>query len=115
MTAENKLGNKIRTLRESHGLSVEDLADRSDLTVDDIKGADPSIAVLAQELNVMHIKLFLWGKKDPAYDDLERIPRADIVQMENPEKDVENMDFNRLMETIGKTISQLVSSGQATA
>ena len=87
----------------------------SQKTVDDIKGADPSIAVLAQELNVMHIKLFLWGKKDPAYDDLERIPRADIVQMENPEKDVENMDFNRLMETIGKTISQLVSSGQATA
>ena len=31
MADENKMGNKIRTLREAHGLSVEELAERSGL------------------------------------------------------------------------------------
>ena len=81
-------------------------------TIAEIEGCDPGIDVLAQELDVMHIKLFLWGKKDPQYDELTKIPRADIVQMENPEEDVKTMDFNKIMETIGKTISQLASSGK---
>ena len=84
-------------------------------TIKDISGADDDIEVLAQELNVKHIKLFLWGKKDPVYDALTKIPRADIVQLENPEVDFKALDFNTLMTTIGKTVSQLASSGGATA
>lgn len=80
-------------------------------TIADIPGADADLDVLAQELNVNHIKLFLWGKKDPLYDVLQKIPRADIVQLEDPENDFKNMNFDKVMEQLGKTISELVSSG----
>lgn len=80
-------------------------------TIADIPGADADLDVLAQELNVNHIKLFLWGKKDPLYDVLQKIPRADIVQLEDPENDFKNMNFDKVMEQLGKTISELASSG----
>ncbi len=81
-------------------------------TLDDIPGSDDDLEVLATELDVDHIKLFLWGKKDPLYDALAKLPRADIKQLEDPEKEFQNMDFKDVMNTIGKTISQLVSSGK---
>lgn len=87
----------------------------NDKTLGDIMGSDGDIEVLAQELNVQHIKLFLWGAKDPVYDQLNKIPRADIVQLENPEEDYKNMDFSSLMNTIGKTVSEIASSAVATA
>lgn len=83
-------------------------------TLADISGSDGDIEVLAQELNVQHIKLFLWGKKDPVYDALTRIPRADIVQFDNPTEDFKALDFSTLMTTIGKTVSQLASAGGET-
>ena len=87
----------------------------NDKTLGDIMGSDGDIEVLGQELNVQHIKLFLWGAKDPVYDQLNKIPRADIVQLENPEEDYKNMDFSSLMSTIGKTVSEIASSAVATA
>ena len=86
----------------------------NDKTLGDIMGSDGDIEVLAQELNVQHIKLFLWGAKDPVYDQLNKIPRADVVQLENPEEDYKNMDFSSLMSTIGKTVSEIASSAVAT-
>ena len=83
-------------------------------TIADIAGADDDLDVLAQELNVNHIKLFLWGLKDPVYDALTVIPRADIVQLENPEEDYKKLDFSELMKTIGKTVSDLISVGGMT-
>lgn len=83
-------------------------------TIADIAGADDDLDVLAQELNVNHIKLFLWGLKDPVYDALTVIPRADIVQLENPEEDYKKLDFSELMKTIGKTVSDLISGGGMT-
>lgn len=80
-----------------------------------IERADDDIEVLAQELNIDHIKLFLWCKKDLAYDALVKIPRADIVQLENPAEDFKKLDFETLMTTIGKTVSQLASSDGMTA
>ena len=84
-------------------------------TISEIDKADADLDVLTQELNVNHIKLFLWGMKDPVYDILTKIPRADVVQLENPEKDYKKIDFSTLMNTIGKTVSQLVSGGGKTA
>ena len=81
-------------------------------TIADIAGADDDID---QELNVNHIKLFLWGLKDPVYDALTVIPRADVVQLENPEEDYKELDFSVLMSTIGKTVSDLISGGGMTA
>lgn len=80
-------------------------------TVADIPNAHADLNVLAQELMVNHIKLFLWGKKDVLYDVLNKIPGADIVQLEDPENDFKIMNFDTLMEQIGKTISDLASSG----
>ncbi len=80
-------------------------------TLADIPGSAGDLDVLSQELDVQHIKLFLWGKKDPIYDALTKIPRADITQLENPEEEYKTMDFSKIMSMIGKTISELVSSG----
>ena len=84
-------------------------------TISEIDKADADLDVLTQELNVNHIKLFLWGMKDPVYDILTKIPRADVVQLENPEVDYKKMDFSTLMNTIGKTVSELISEGGKTA
>ena len=61
-----------------------------------------------------HIKLLLWGKTDKLYDALMTIPRADIVQLDNPEEDYKTIDFKNLMEQIGKTVSDLISGGAMT-
>lgn len=53
-------------------------------TISEISQADSDLDRLAQELDVNRIKLFLWGKEDPLYDVLQKIPRADIVQFEDP-------------------------------
>ena len=45
------------------------------------------------------------------YDVLQKIPKADIVQLEDPENDFKNMNFDKVMEQLGKTISDLASSG----
>lgn len=84
-------------------------------TINEIEKADADLDVLTQELNVNHIKLFLWGMKDPVYDILTKIPRADVVQLENPEDDYKKMNFSTLMNTIGKTVSELISEGGKTA
>lgn len=86
----------------------------NDKTLIEVEGSDGDLDVLAQELNVKHIKLFLWGLKDPVYEILKKIPRADIYQLENPEEDYKELDFSTLMETIGKTISEMVSEGGKT-
>lgn len=85
-------------------------------TIAEIPGSDADLDVLSQEImTVQHIKLFLWGKKDSVYDALSRIPQAEIVQLENPEEDYKTMDFSILMNTIGKTVSELISGGGLTA
>lgn len=83
-------------------------------TIADISGSDNDIEVLAQELNVQHIKLFLWGLKDPVYNELAKIPRADITQLENPMEDYKNIDFSMLMSIIGRTVSEMVSGAVPT-
>lgn len=39
---------------------------------------------LSDEVERRHIKLYLWGKKDPVYDYLMKIPRAEIEQFNDP-------------------------------
>ena len=38
---------------------------------------------LSDKLKICHIKLYLWGKKDPIYDYLMKIPRVEIEQFED--------------------------------
>ena len=83
----------------------------NDKTTSDIPGSSKEIKVLAQELIVDHIKLFLWGKKDPIYNELAKTPKADIIQLEKPEEEYKTLDFNALMKQIGKTVSNIVSGG----
>lgn len=83
----------------------------NDKTLAEIEGSDNDLEVLAQEIKVNHIKLFLWGRKDPVYDAMSILPRAKITQLEDPEKDYASMDFSELMEQLGKTVSDIVSGG----
>lgn len=53
-------------------------------TCADIISADYSLDVLAQELNVCRVKLFLWGLENPVYDVLMKIPFSNIIQFKDP-------------------------------
>lgn len=52
-------------------------------TLNDIRFASDDLDVLAQELCVNQINLFLFGPKDSMYDSLKKVPRAEIVQFES--------------------------------
>lgn len=45
---------------------------------------DMDIEDFVYELDALHIRLFLWGKKDPLYDKLRIVPRSEITQIDDP-------------------------------
>ena len=62
MSEENKIGTKIRTLREAHGLSIEELAERCDAepqTIEDIENgtAASSLAPLIKITRALGVRL----------------------------------------------------------
>lgn len=70
-------------------------------TINDIICSDRDVDILAQELNVNHIKLFLFGPKDSVYDSLVKIPRSEIVQFEgDPFEFYWNLDLSSIVTHI---------------
>ncbi len=57
------------------------------------------------------IKLFLYGQKSPIYDDLSKQSRTTIIQFGNAVEELKMADFKAILDTIGKTVSQLASTG----
>ena len=82
MTQENKLGNKIVTLRTAHHLSSQDLADRCGCDVSVIEGLEagelpPSLAPLIKITRALGVRLGTLMDDDeslgPAYIDQEQM------------------------------------------
>ena len=54
-------------------------------TTDEILGADTDIDILIQELDVLHIRLNLWGPRDPVYEKLQLTPLSEITLFNDAE------------------------------
>ena len=70
------------------------------------------LEIFSQTLIENRIKLFLYGPNDESYAYLATISRTNITQYENAVDGLKNADFKSILETIGKTVSQLASSGE---
>lgn len=74
-------------------------------------GIPDDFAIFAQTLQEDRIKLFLYGQKSPVYDDIAAIPKTTVVQFDNAVDELKKGDFESIMSSIGKTVSNLVSGG----
>ena len=79
-------------------------------TVADLNVAD-DLEIVKQTITEKHIKLFLFGPKDPIYDELSKVSRTVISQYEDIEEGLKNVDFKSIMDMIGKTVSDVASGG----
>jgi hypothetical protein len=74
-------------------------------------GIPDSFEVFKQTLHEKHIKLFLYGPKHPLYEELSKESRMVIEQMDNAGDGLKSLDFKKILETIGKTVSEAAASG----
>ena len=79
-------------------------------TVSDL-GITDDFEIFKQTLMEKHIKLFLFGPKDPIYEDLSKVSRTVIMQYDDIEEGLKNADFKAIMDMIGKTVSDVASEG----
>lgn len=74
-------------------------------------GIPDDIEVFKQTLMEKHVKLFLFGPKDPIYDEFSKVSRTVIKQYDDIEDGLQNVDFKSIMDMIGKTVSDVASGG----
>ena len=102
MSGDNKLGNKIRTLREAHGLTIEDLADRSDLSTKDIKELESgksatSLAPLLKLTRALGVRLGTLTDDDdeigPVFTDAESMEAGTFIKTFGTESDAGDLNY----------------------
>jgi hypothetical protein len=81
-----------------------------DDTITDLGIGTGDIDYLKQELKTQKIKLFMFCKTDPVYKLFNDLPKAQIVQYDDPETQLATSDFKKLLEQIGATVSEESSS-----
>lgn len=74
-------------------------------------GIPDSFEVFKQSLHEKHIKLFLYGPKHPIYQELSMESNMIVEQMDNAGDGLMNLDFKKILETIGKTVTDTALSG----
>lgn len=99
---ENKLGNKITTLREAHHLSVQDLADRCSCDVEVVEGLEagklpPSLAPLIKITRALGVRLGTLMDDDenlgPAYIDREQMVEVERVKSLQTASDAGDLSY----------------------
>lgn len=99
---ENKLGNKITTLREAHHLSVQDLADRCSCDVEIVEGLEagklpPSLAPLIKITRALGVRLGTLMDDDenlgPAYIDREQMIEVERVKSLQTASDAGDLSY----------------------
>ncbi|MBU5406238.1 cupin domain-containing protein [Paraeggerthella hongkongensis] len=102
MMDENKLGNKITTLREAHHLSVQDLADRCSCDVEIVEGLEagklpPSLAPLIKITRALGVRLGTLMDDDenlgPAYIDREQMIEVERVKSLQTASDAGDLSY----------------------
>lgn len=75
------------------------------------KFAINDLNALLNDLTENHIKLFLWGAKDPKYNDLKTVPKSEITEMNDPHTELSSgASMAKLLELMGKTVSTEIGS-----
>lgn len=102
MADENKLGKKIRTLREAHGLTIEELADRSDTDVSVIEQlesgeAASSLAPLIKLTRALGVRLGTLTDDDaqigPAFTDADSMQEGTVVRAFGTTSDAGDLNY----------------------
>ena len=102
MTDQNKMGNKIRTLREAHGLSIEELAERSDTDVRVIEQlesgeAATSLAPLIKLTRALGVRLGTLTDDDaqigPAFTDADSMQAGTVVRAFGTTSDAGDLNY----------------------
>jgi len=75
-------------------------------------GIPDDFEVFIQLLMEKRMKLFLYGQESSIYDDLSKVSRTVITQYSNAVEELQTADFKAILETIGKTVSQISSGGE---
>ena len=84
-----------------------------DRTMDEL-GVTDDVEFLQQELMRNKIQLFMYCKRDEAYDALDQIARSHVYQYDDPGTELAKSDFGELLEVIGKTVSATIASDRKT-
>lgn len=74
-------------------------------------GIQDDIEIFFQLLVENKIKLFFYGPKHEIYEELSKVSRTIVTQYDDAEAGLVNADFKSILDTIGKTVSQIVSGG----
>ena len=83
----------------------------SPITISEL-GIPDDLEIIFQTLFIEdRIKLFLFGQKHPIYDKIQEQSRTTVKQFENAIEELKVADFTSILETIGKTVSQMASTG----
>ena len=102
MTDDNKMGNKIRTLREAHGLTVEELSDRSGLDVHVIEEleagtAASSLAPLIKLTRALGVRLGTLTDDDaqlgPVFTDADSMDAGTVVRTFGTTSDAGDLNY----------------------
>lgn len=102
MADENKLGKKIRTLREAHGLTVEELAERSDTDVEVIEKlesgeAATSLAPLIKLTRALGVRLGTLTDDDaqigPVFTDSDSMEEGTVVRAFGTTSDAGDLNY----------------------
>lgn len=102
MADQNKMGNKIRTLREAHGLTVEELAERSDTDASVIEQlesgeAATSLAPLIKLTRALGVRLGTLTDDDaqigPAFTDADSMQEGTVVRAFGTTSDAGDLNY----------------------
>ena len=102
MTDQNKMGNKIKTLREAHGLTIEELAERSDTDASVIEQlesgeAATSLAPLIKLTRALGVRLGTLTDDDaqigPAFTDAESMQAGTVVRAFGTTSDAGDLNY----------------------
>ena len=102
MTDQNKMGNKIRTLREAHGLTIAELAERSDTDASVIEQlesgeAATSLAPLIKLTRALGVRLGTLTDDDaqigPAFTDADSMQAGTVVRAFGTTSDAGDLNY----------------------
>ncbi|MBQ9001627.1 MAG: helix-turn-helix transcriptional regulator [Eggerthellaceae bacterium] len=102
MTDQNKMGNKIRTLREAHGLTIEELAERSDTearVIEQLESGEAatSLAPLIKLTRALGVRLGTLTDDDaqigPAFTDANSMQAGTVVRAFGTTSDAGDLNY----------------------
>ncbi|MBO4352946.1 MAG: cupin domain-containing protein [Eggerthellaceae bacterium] len=128
MSDDNKMGNKIKTLREAHGLSIEELSDRSGLDAEVIEQlengtAASSLAPLIKLTRALGVRLGTLTDDDaqlgPVFTDAESMDAGTVVRTFGTTSDAGDLNYfslaaGRPSRHIDPFIITIAPSGETT-